>query len=196
MKNRSVAKFLSPEKTARSDALGVGFSMEATDLLSLSETVTSCAAGPVIIPFSLDKIASWPRLSPYRNLPASASRFHLMPVLKQFRSMFRPRKIGATPKEKDVRSKARQRLGVLKAGRAEITSNQGSKWQGCGRSGTNWARRQVPISQRSPPMAKSDFLNEIAQWMWAARQQRLPFRNLPDELRPGSIIEAYKAQEA
>ena len=84
----------------------------------------------------------------------------------------------------------------LKAGRAEITSNQGSKWQGCGRSGTNWARRQVPISQRSPPMAKSDFLNEIAQWMWAARQQRLPFRNLPDELRPGSIIEAYKAQEA
>ena len=45
-------------------------------------------------------------------------------------------------------------------------------------------------------MAKSDFLNEIAQWMWAARQQRLPFRNLPDELRPGSIIEVYKAQEA
>ena len=98
IKNRSVAKFLSPEKTARSDALGVGFSMEATDLLSLSETVTSCAAGPVIIPFSLDKIASWPRLSPYRNLPASASRFHLMPVLKQFRSMFRPPKNRRDPK--------------------------------------------------------------------------------------------------
>jgi 2-oxo-3-hexenedioate decarboxylase/2-keto-4-pentenoate hydratase len=35
----------------------------------------------------------------------------------------------------------------------------------------------------------------MAQWMWKGRQQRLPFRNLPDELRPASLAEAYAAQE-
>ncbi len=39
-------------------------------------------------------------------------------------------------------------------------------------------------------------LNAMAQWMWDARQQRLPYRNLPDGLRPASIAEAYAAQEA
>jgi 2-keto-4-pentenoate hydratase len=42
----------------------------------------------------------------------------------------------------------------------------------------------------------SDRLNAMAQWMWDARQRRLPYRNLPDELRPQSIGEAYAAQEA
>ena len=32
--------------------------------------------------------------------------------------------------------------------------------------------------------------------MWDARQRRLLYRNLPDELCPGSIAEAYAAQEA
>jgi len=36
----------------------------------------------------------------------------------------------------------------------------------------------------------------MAQWMWQARQRRLPYRNLPDDLRPVSIAEAYAAQEA
>jgi 2-keto-4-pentenoate hydratase len=36
----------------------------------------------------------------------------------------------------------------------------------------------------------------MAQWMWAARARRLPYRNLPDDLRPASIAEAYAAQEA
>jgi len=36
----------------------------------------------------------------------------------------------------------------------------------------------------------------MAQWMWDARQRRLPYRNLPDVLRPASIAEAYAAQEA
>ena len=36
----------------------------------------------------------------------------------------------------------------------------------------------------------------MAQWMWEARQRRLPYCNLPDELRPASIAEAYAAQEA
>ena len=45
-------------------------------------------------------------------------------------------------------------------------------------------------------MDDSDRLNAMAQWMWQARQQRLPYRNLPDELRPASIAEAYAAQEA
>ncbi len=45
-------------------------------------------------------------------------------------------------------------------------------------------------------MEKSDRPNAMAQWMWQARERRLPFRNLPDELRPRSIVEAYKAQEA
>jgi 2-keto-4-pentenoate hydratase len=36
----------------------------------------------------------------------------------------------------------------------------------------------------------------MAQWMWDARQRRLPYRNLPDALRPASIAEAYAAQEA
>jgi 2-keto-4-pentenoate hydratase len=36
----------------------------------------------------------------------------------------------------------------------------------------------------------------MAQWMWDARRRREPYRNLPDELRPVSIAEAYAAQEA
>jgi 2-keto-4-pentenoate hydratase len=39
-------------------------------------------------------------------------------------------------------------------------------------------------------------LNAMAQWMWDARRRRLPYRNLPDDLRPASIAEAYAAQEA
>ena len=39
-------------------------------------------------------------------------------------------------------------------------------------------------------------LQAMAQWMWQARQRRLPYRNLPDDLRPTSIAEAYAAQEA
>ena len=38
-------------------------------------------------------------------------------------------------------------------------------------------------------------LNAMAQWMWEARQRRLPYRNLPDALHPASIAEAYAAQE-
>src|ERR1700756_5487920 len=45
-------------------------------------------------------------------------------------------------------------------------------------------------------MAKSARLQAMAQWMWDARARRLPYRNLPDELRPASIAEAYTAQEA
>jgi 2-oxo-3-hexenedioate decarboxylase/2-keto-4-pentenoate hydratase len=44
-------------------------------------------------------------------------------------------------------------------------------------------------------MNKSDRPDAMARWMWDARQRRLPFRNLPEELRPGSIAEAYAAQE-
>jgi 2-oxo-3-hexenedioate decarboxylase/2-keto-4-pentenoate hydratase len=36
----------------------------------------------------------------------------------------------------------------------------------------------------------------MAEWMWSARQRRMNYRNLPDELRPASIAEAYAAQEA
>jgi 2-keto-4-pentenoate hydratase len=39
-------------------------------------------------------------------------------------------------------------------------------------------------------------VEKMAQWLWQARQARLPYRNLPDELRPASIAEAYAAQEA
>jgi 2-keto-4-pentenoate hydratase len=39
-------------------------------------------------------------------------------------------------------------------------------------------------------------VGKMAQWLWQARQRRLPYRNLPDELRPASIAEAYAAQEA
>jgi 2-keto-4-pentenoate hydratase len=45
-------------------------------------------------------------------------------------------------------------------------------------------------------MAESGRLEAMAQWMWEARQRRLPYRNLPQELRPASIAEAYAAQEA
>src|SRR6201988_83406 len=45
-------------------------------------------------------------------------------------------------------------------------------------------------------MAKSARLQAMAQWMWDARARRLPYRNLPDDLRPASIAEAYAAQEA
>ncbi|MFZ3359071.1 MAG: fumarylacetoacetate hydrolase family protein [Xanthobacteraceae bacterium] len=38
-------------------------------------------------------------------------------------------------------------------------------------------------------------LNAMAQWMWDGRRRRLLYRNLPDELRPVSIAEAYAAQE-
>ena len=36
---------------------------------------------------------------------------------------------------------------------------------------------------------------QMAQWMWGARQRRLPYANLPDNLTPASIAEAYAAQE-
>src|SRR5438105_5890825 len=39
-------------------------------------------------------------------------------------------------------------------------------------------------------------LEAMARWLWQARQRRLPYRNLPDELRPATIAEAYAAQEA
>ena len=45
-------------------------------------------------------------------------------------------------------------------------------------------------------MGSNDRLNAMAQWMWDARVDRRPYANLPDDLRPGSIAEAYAAQEA
>ncbi len=45
-------------------------------------------------------------------------------------------------------------------------------------------------------MHSTDRLNAMAQWMWDARRRRQPYANLPDDLRPGSIAEAYAAQEA
>lgn len=45
-------------------------------------------------------------------------------------------------------------------------------------------------------MCKSDRLNAMARWMWNARREREPFRNLPDDLRPGTMAEAYEAQDA
>jgi 2-keto-4-pentenoate hydratase len=45
-------------------------------------------------------------------------------------------------------------------------------------------------------MDQHERLRAMAQWMWDARRRRLPYRNLPDELRPASIAEAYAAQEA
>jgi 2-keto-4-pentenoate hydratase len=44
-------------------------------------------------------------------------------------------------------------------------------------------------------MDRNDRLTAMAQWMWDARQRRAPYRNLPDDLRPASIAEAYAAQE-
>jgi 2-keto-4-pentenoate hydratase len=45
-------------------------------------------------------------------------------------------------------------------------------------------------------MYNSDRPHAMAQWMWDARQQRAAYQNLPDELRPGSLVEAYAGQEA
>jgi 2-keto-4-pentenoate hydratase len=39
-------------------------------------------------------------------------------------------------------------------------------------------------------------IDAMAQWLWEARRRRLPYRNLPDDLRPASIAEAYAAQDA
>ena len=44
-------------------------------------------------------------------------------------------------------------------------------------------------------MDNSDRLDAMARWMWDARTRRLPYRNLPDDLRPRLIAEAYRAQE-
>src|SRR5580658_3897824 len=44
-------------------------------------------------------------------------------------------------------------------------------------------------------MNKSDRVDAMARWMWDARSQRLPYRNLPADLQPASIAEAYAAQE-
>src|ERR1041385_6441104 len=38
-------------------------------------------------------------------------------------------------------------------------------------------------------------LDAMAQHMWAARRARANYANLPDELKPGPIAEAYAAQE-
>jgi 2-keto-4-pentenoate hydratase len=45
-------------------------------------------------------------------------------------------------------------------------------------------------------MEPSSRINTMAQWMWDARARRLPYRNLPDDLKPASLAEAYAAQEA
>ena len=45
-------------------------------------------------------------------------------------------------------------------------------------------------------MDSRDRTNAMAQWMWDARARRLPYRNLPDDLKPASLAEAYAAQEA
>jgi 2-keto-4-pentenoate hydratase len=41
-----------------------------------------------------------------------------------------------------------------------------------------------------------DRLQAMARWMWEGRSRRERYRNLPDDLRPASIAEAYAAQEA
>jgi 2-oxo-3-hexenedioate decarboxylase/2-keto-4-pentenoate hydratase len=45
-------------------------------------------------------------------------------------------------------------------------------------------------------MDDSGRIKTMAQWMWDARARRLPYRNLPAELKPASLREAYAAQEA
>jgi 2-keto-4-pentenoate hydratase len=45
-------------------------------------------------------------------------------------------------------------------------------------------------------MDSNDRLNAMARWMWDARVGRRTYQNLPGELRPASIAEAYAAQEA
>lgn len=44
-------------------------------------------------------------------------------------------------------------------------------------------------------MRNGDRVNAAAQWMWDARRRRELFRNLPADLRPRAIAQAYKAQE-
>jgi len=39
-------------------------------------------------------------------------------------------------------------------------------------------------------------MNAMAQWLWDGRVGRRSYQNLPSELRPASIAEAYAAQEA
>ena len=51
------------------------------------------------------------------------------------------------------------------------------------------------LSESRHVMNKSDRTGAMARWMWDARQRRETFRNLPDELHPASIAEAYAAQE-
>jgi 2-keto-4-pentenoate hydratase len=41
----------------------------------------------------------------------------------------------------------------------------------------------------------TDRLQQMAQWMWDARQRRSAYNNLPANLTPASISEAYAAQE-
>jgi len=38
-------------------------------------------------------------------------------------------------------------------------------------------------------------LDAMAQHMWDARRARKNYANIPEELKPGSIAEAYQAQE-
>src|SRR5258708_34276930 len=44
-------------------------------------------------------------------------------------------------------------------------------------------------------MDENDRLDSMARWNWDARQRRQTFCNLPNELRPTSIAEAFAAQE-
>jgi len=52
------------------------------------------------------------------------------------------------------------------------------------------------VGRISVSMATIDSPSAMADWMWEARLRRMPYRNLPDKLRPQSIAEAYAAQEA
>src|SRR5689334_17159134 len=47
----------------------------------------------------------------------------------------------------------------------------------------------------SDATARQAKVQAMAQWLWQARQRRLPYANLPEYLRPTSIAQAYVARE-
>src|SRR5215212_8786033 len=53
----------------------------------------------------------------------------------------------------------------------------------------------LAIMRKTGGSAMADRLDAMAQHMWDARRARTKYANLPDDLKPGSIAEAYRAQE-
>jgi hypothetical protein len=62
--------------------------------------------------------------------------------------------------------------------------------------GNRFSKKAVEVMTMAMSLDPNYRPSAMARWMWDARTHRLPYRNLPGELRPGSIAEAQSMGSA